>query len=228
MDKRIKYRIVLDTETAPVSPDSNIVEPSNMLCYDYGWAVVDKKGTVYKTQSFICAEIFFGEKEKMKSSYYAEKIPRYLEDIKNGKRKVASHYQIRQALLNDIEEFSIDHIYAHNMRFDYGATKATFQYITNGKYKYFFPKNVVLCDTLKMARDTICKQKAYKEWCLRNGYLQKNGQPRATAEILYRYITKDNSFIESHTGLEDVLIEKEIMATCYRQKKKMRVNLWNN
>jgi hypothetical protein len=48
-----------------------------------------------------------------------------------------------------------------------------------------------------------------------------------TAEVLYRFITKDNDFVESHTGLEDVMIEKEILAYCYRQHKKMKKELFN-
>jgi len=48
------------------------------------------------------------------------------------------------------------------------------------------------------------------------------GRPRATAEILYKYISGDIDFAEDHTGLEDVLIEKEIFAKCVRQHKKMR------
>ena len=59
-----------------------------------------------------------------------------------------------------------------------------------------------------------------------NGYLTKNGQVRKTAEIIYRYITKDNDFTESHTGLEDVMIEKEILAHCFRQHKAMRKKLY--
>ena len=73
-----------------------------------------------------------------------------------------------------------------------------------------------------MANDTICKQVRYKEWCYLNGYLTKNGRVRKTAEILYRYITGNNDFTESHTGLEDVMIEKEIFAHCIRQHKPMR------
>jgi hypothetical protein len=46
------------------------------------------------------------------------------------------------------------------------------------------------------------------------------------AEVLYRFISGDNDFIESHTGLEDVLIEKEIFAYCVKQKKAMRRNLF--
>jgi hypothetical protein len=77
-----------------------------------------------------------------------------------------------------------------------------------------------------MAQDTICKQPTYQRWCKRNGYCLKNGKPRATAEILYQYITQDEFFEEEHTGLEDVLIEKEIFAKCMAQHKPMRKNVW--
>ena len=77
-----------------------------------------------------------------------------------------------------------------------------------------------------MARDTIVKQKLYIKFCEEHGFCQKNGKPRATAEILYRYITNDIEFEEEHTGLADVLIEKEIFAKCMRQHKKMRKTPW--
>ena len=56
--------------------------------------------------------------------------------------------------------------------------------------------------------------------------LTKNGKVRLTAEIIYRFISKDNDFVESHTGLEDVTIETEILAYCKRQHKKMRKKLY--
>ena len=100
--------------------------------------------------------------------------------------------------------------------------------ITKSKIRYFFPYGMEICDTLKMARDVIVPKPTYRRFCEDNGYLAKNGRPRATAEILYRYISGDNDFIESHTGLEDTLIEKDIMAYCYRQHKKMRRLLYEN
>lgn len=226
MDKRISYKIVIDTETCPIDKDYNGVTPQNMWVYDCGWAVVDKRGKVYKTRSFINADIFLGEKELMHSAYYAEKIPMYWEQIKEGQRVLTSFYNIRMALLNDIAEFNVAQVFAHNMRFDYGTLNQTERWLTKSKYRYFFPKEIEICDTLKMARDVISKMPSYKRFCQENGYITKNNQLRLTAEILYRFITKDNNFIESHTGLEDVLIEKEILAYCYKQHKKMRKNLW--
>jgi hypothetical protein len=51
--------------------------------------------------------------------------------------------------------------------------------------------------------------------------MTKQGKPRATAEILYRYIVKDESFVEEHKALEDITIEMEIFWHCIRQHKPM-------
>ena len=228
MDKRIAYRIVLDTETCPVDKDVEIVSPQNMWTYDCGWAVVDKRGKVYKTRSFVNADIFLQEKELMNSAYYAKKIPMYWEDIKNSKRVLTSFYNIRKALLEDIEEYNVKEIYAHNMRFDYGTLTTTQRWLTKSKYRYFFPKEIIICDTLKMARDVILKMPSYKRFCEKYDLLTANERLSASAENLYRFITKDLTFVESHTGLEDVMIEKEILAYCYKQHKKMRKKLWEN
>ena len=228
MDKRIAYKIVLDTETCPVNKDVEIVSPQNMWTYDCGWAIVDKRGKVYKTRSFVNSDIFLQEKELMNSAYYAQKIPMYWEDIKNGKRVLTSFYNIRKALLEDIKEYNVKEIYAHNMRFDYGTLTTTQRWLTKSKYRYFFPQDVTICDTLKMARDVISKMPSYKRFCQENGYITKNGQVQLKAETLYRFITKNLTFVESHTGLEDVMIEKEILAYCYKQHKKMRKKLWEN
>lgn len=228
IDRRIAYRIVLDTETCPVDKELNEVVPTNMWTYDCGWAIVDKRGKVYKVRSFVNADIFLGEKDLMQSAYYAKKIPQYWEDIKSGKRVLTSFHNIRQTLLADITEFEVKEIYAHNMRFDYGTLNTTQRWLTKSKYRYFFPKDLVICDTLKMARDVIAKMPTYKRFCEEYGFITKNGQVSLKAETLYKFISKDLDFVESHTGLEDVMIEKEILAYCYKQHKAMRKKLWEN
>lgn len=226
MDKRISYKIVLDCETAPCDRTLEEVTPINMLVYDLGWVVTDKRGTVYKTRSFVNADIFLDEKELMQSAYYAKKIPEYWKDIKSGKRTLTSFYNIRKTLLEDIAEYGVTQLFAHNMRFDYGALTNTQRWLTKSKYRYFFPKNVEICDTLKMARQVVASTPTYKKFCKDNGYMTKNNQVRLTAEILYRYITRDEDFEEEHKGLDDCLIEKEILAYCYRKHKKMEIRLW--
>ena len=69
-------------------------------------------------------------------------------------------------------------------------------------------------DTLKMARATFKDDNAYNDFCVENGFLTQNGKNRYTAEILYRFLTGDKDFEEVHKGIDDVLIEKEILFAC--------------
>ncbi len=228
IDKRKHYIIVLDTETCPLDKDFNGVTPFNMFVYDIGWAVVDKKGNVYETKSYINRDIFFDEKELMDSAYYSNKLPQYYEDIKNGTRKVATWFNIRKDLADTMARYNTKTVCAHNARFDDGATKNTQRWLTKSKFRYFFPKQTEIWDTMKMAQDVVAKTPTYKEFCEENGYMTKHKTPRpqVKAEVLYKYITGDNDFIESHTALEDVLIEKEILAYCFNKHQKMRKELY--
>ena len=228
IDRRIKYFIVLDTETANGVMRDGKLDLSDSLVYDLGWAVVDKRGKVYKSQSVVISDIFYGEAEMMKSAYYGWKRPIYEKDLQEGRRSLMTFYDARQALLADMVLFDIDTVCAHNAQFDYNALNNTQRWLTKSKYRYFFPYGTIIWDSLSMAKDTINKQKTYTRFCDKNGYKTKHKTPRnrLTAEILYRYISGNNDFLESHTGLEDVLIEKEIVKHCFRQHKKMRKTLF--
>ena len=196
------------------------------MMYDIGGAIHDRKGNVEETFSFVIYDVFCADRELFNTAYYAEKRPMYERQIAAGSRKIVSIYTARKHIAELCKEYNVKAIIAHNARFDYKSTNGTMRYVSKSKVRYFLPYGIPMWDTLKMAQDTICKQKTYQRWCEANGYLQKNGKVRATAEILYRYITGNNDFIEDHTGLEDVLIEKEIFAKCMAQHKKMRKALW--
>ena len=228
MDRRIKYKIVIDCETAPCDHTIDEVTPINMLAYDVGWVVTDRQGRVYEKRSFVNADIFLDEKELMKSAYYAQKIPEYWEDIKSGVRILTSFYNIHKTLIKDIETYGIKQIYAHNMHFDYGALNNTERWLTKSKYRYFFPYGVEICDTLKVARQLIATMPTYQAFCEENGYMTRHKVPqvRLTAEILYRFISGEDDFEEEHKGLDDCLIEKEILKYCYRKHKKFEPRLW--
>lgn len=229
IDKRKHYVLVLDTETANTIQVGDKLDMSNVLVYDCGWAVADTKGHIYETASFVNRDIFCYERDLMKSAYYNWKIPRYLEELENGSRVMADTYEIRKAMLDTIERYSIKEVVAHNARFDYNALNITQRYNTKSKYRYWFPfDKVEVWDTMKMAQDVICNMPTYRKFCEENGYKTKNGQLRKTAEILWRFISGDNEFEESHTGLEDVLIETQIMWYCFKQHKKMRKKLFEN
>lgn len=209
--------IVIDTETT-----NSIEDP---FCYDVGFAVIDIKGNVYETHSYVIADIFL-DKELMTSAYFAEKIPKYWEEIKAGKRKLRRFSTIR-AIFHDVcNQYDVKIILAHNARFDYRSLNLTQRLLTSSKYRFFFPFGIEMWDTLKMSREVLKDNDSYTEFCHNNNFLTKRSCKRYTAEIIYRFLTNDLNFEESHTGLEDVMIEKDIFTFCLNEKPEINGMLW--
>lgn len=226
IDRRHTYGIMIDTETVNSHDDNGKLDMSDVLPYDIGFAVIDSYGRIYETYSFINSDIFYYETDLMKSAYYSNKIPQYVIDIENNDREVANTYQIRKVLIEKIKQYNCKFICAHNAHFDYTALKNIIRWTTKSKYRDFLPKNIEWWDTLKMSRAVLGNMPTYHKFCKDNGYLTKHNKPRFTAEIVYRFISKNNNFVESHTGLEDVEIEVQILSYCMRQHKKMNKKLF--
>ena len=211
--------LMIDTETT-----NSLDDP---ICYDVGFAVVDKEGNVYVTHSYAIADIIL-DSELMNSAYYAEKIPSYWEEIQNGKRKLRKFYTVKCIVADIIKQYNIKIVVAHNARFDYRSLNLTQRFITSSKFRYFFPYGVKIWDTLKMSREVLKGSEKYRKFCVDNGYITKNKQNRFTAEVLYRYLTNDTAFIEEHKGLQDVLIEKDIFVYCMKEYPKINGALWDD
>ena len=217
-----KY-MVFDTEVCNCPKIDGQLDVANGQFYDLGLQIVDKDGYVYDEYSIVNGDVFWGMPEAMKEAYFADKRPQYVADILAGKRKVLNTWQMYKLVRNLCEEYNIKSCVAHNARFDVKALNATMRYQTKSRCRWFFPYEMPMWDTMKMANDTICKQKRYKEFCEKNGYMTNHATPqvRKTAEIIWRYLTDDVTFEEEHTGLADVEIEAQIFAECIRQHKAM-------
>jgi len=211
--------IMVDTETT-----NSIDDP---ICYDVGFAVIDKNGMTFDQYSYVVADIFLDE-ELMSSAYFIDKIPQYWEEIKNGSRKLARFSTIRRKFAEVCKKYNVTKVCAHNSRFDYRALNLTQRFLTSSKYRYFFPYGIEVWDTLKMSREILNKSDEYGEFCYNNDFLTKRLCKRFTAEIIFRFITGNLDFEESHTGLEDVLIEKEIFKYCLEQNPQIDGSLWND
>jgi hypothetical protein len=218
-----KYIMVIDTETANgIVTDNGKLDLSCSLVYDIGFNVIDKKGTVYCRHSMAIADIFCGMKDLMYSAYYANKIPAYWKEIKQGKRELVTFLHAWNIIKETMKAFNITTVCAHNARFDIDALNNTMRYITKSKIRYFFPYNTEVWCTMKGAQKTICKQKGYIAFCQKYGYLtnHKNPRVRSTAEILYKYISGNHDFIEEHQGVYDTDIEAKILVQILKQHKK--------
>lgn len=217
-----KYIMVADTETANGLMENGKLNLTQSLVYDIGFVIVDKKGNVYERRSMAIADIFCNMKDIMKSAYYAEKIPSYWEEIRNGSRELVTFMHARDIVLKALKKYNITTVSAHNARFDINALNNTIRYITKSEKRFFFPYGIEIWDTYKGAMKTICTQKGYIRFCERNGYMTKHTipRPRATAEILYRYLSGDNAFKEEHKGVDDTEIEAKILTQILRQHSK--------
>lgn len=227
IDFRRHYILMIDTETA-----NTIIEPPNKLIMDYplfydlGYAVIDTHGNIYETGSYINKDVFHDMEDIMQSAYYAKKIPQYYIELKKGIRKESTTIGLKRIIAQIVKKYHITHICAHNHKFDLNAVNCTLRYVTKSKYRYFYPYGTELWDSLKMAKSVIGKMPTYVKFCQENGYLTKKGGCRFTAEILYRFISRNCDFQEQHMGVDDVMIESAIVAYCFKQHKKMEKDLF--
>lgn len=189
--------IVLDTETLGLF-DKRV--------YDLGYIIYDNdKKQVVKERDYIIKQVYDNE-NLMKTAYYENKRPLYEIELQNGNAKKIYWGMALYILLKDIERYKVSELYAYNSRFDLEAIAKTCE---------AYNKNVVIdhiadiMDYINIITDT----QEYKDFCFNNNYLTKHKKPqcRKTAEVVYRYITDNNVFIEDHMALSDSRIELEIL-----------------
>ncbi|MBQ0017120.1 MAG: hypothetical protein KBT30_00630 [Clostridiales bacterium] len=225
IDKRKSYFLTLDTETCNgYLNNEGKLELQDSMVYDIGGIIHDKQGNIYETINLVIPEVFYKMDDLMISCYYSKKLPQYHEEIEKGIRKVVKLERAKEIVKDLCDKYQVKAIIAHNAFFDYRALNNTQRYITKSSSRYFLPYGVEIWDSQKMAHDTICKQKLYIKWCQENGYMthHKTPRPRESAEVLYRYISGDENFVESHTGLKDCEIEMVISCKCMAQHKPMK------
>lgn len=213
MARKKEMYLVIDTETC-----NTIEQP---LVYDIGYAICDRYGNIAVERSYVVAEVFIDMADVMKSAYYAEKIPKYWEDLKNGKRVMKSLFNIRRQMLEDIKAYNVKTIGAYNMGFDKRALNCTTRFCSQSFMRWFFPYGMKYICIWHMACQTLLNTSTYVKFAEQNGLVSEKNNLLTSAESTYKFLKKNIDFVESHTGLEDVQIEVEIMAKCFATHKKM-------
>lgn len=203
-----RYLLILDVETANDTTDA--------IVYDIGFILLDLYTNIICEQgSFVIRDTFVYERELVKLAYYAEKIPEYVQDIQNGKREMVNFMEARRRILNIMAKYNCHTVAAYNCNFDRNALNTTLRFLTKSKYRWFFPFSTDFVCIWNMACNTICQTSAYKTFAETNRYYSNHGKNyRATAEIVYAFLTNNPMFQEEHKGYDDVKIEKEILQKC--------------
>jgi hypothetical protein len=130
-------------------------------------------------------------------------------------------WEIRKIMKDDIKNFHVRKICAYNMAFDKRALNNLVRYVSKSFLRWWFPFGVEFVCIWHCACQVLLNRKTYIEFAEKNGLISDCGNIKTSAECAYKYITDNIDFEESHTGLEDVKIEIEILRECFRQKKRM-------
>lgn len=123
LDRRRKYYLILDCETATLPYASNFggdekkaISIAKPLIYDLGWTICDTKGKIYRRRSFLITEIF-SVPSVFNTAYYKEKRPQYLEKLKNGSITLKTWKEATAILERDLLE--VQAVGAYNAAFDF-------------------------------------------------------------------------------------------------------------
>ena len=124
IDKRKKYYLILDCETATLPHISKYENPlirqkiaiAKPLIYDLGWQIIDRNGKVYSRKSFLITEIF-SVPQIFNTAYYASKRPIYIERLKNNETILTDWLTATKELENDLSKCVA--VGAYNSMFDF-------------------------------------------------------------------------------------------------------------
>lgn len=124
IDKRKKYYLVLDCETATLPCVSKYSDEearkriaiAKPLIYDLGWQIIDRKGKVYSRKSFVISEIF-SVPSVFNTAYYASKRPIYIERLEKNETILTDWKTAVAELVNDMKK--VKAVGAYNSMFDF-------------------------------------------------------------------------------------------------------------
>jgi hypothetical protein len=206
--------------------DTECVGLTNKSVYDIAWRIVDKHNKVYVERSYVVEEIITNGKAMM-DAFYAKKIfSHYIPNLYHRNITMMGWNNIRDLMIDDIDTYNANIFSAYNLGFDVSAIKYT-NSLFNPNSKYLH-KKLRLLDLWDLACSSILSQKQYIRVAIDSNWVSDKGNIQTSAEKAYAYITGNVDFIESHTALEDVIIESHILHQSLRQKKKVNYNVMNN
>ncbi len=201
---RKKIYCVFDTETIGVD---------KKWIYDLGLVIVEKTGKPLFKKEWIIKEIMDIPNIR-EIAFYGKKMETFY------KRKATVPFkQAREEFCQILEDYKVNSITAYNLQFDMAALSDTCQKLEIGKK--FLKRKIEYFDLWNASCDSIFQQKKFKEIASKENWLTEKGNIRTSAEIAYRFITRNYQFIESHTALHDAEIEGKILQAVIRQKKKI-------
>lgn len=197
---------------------------SGLRPYDIGFIIADKKGEIFDRVSMAVLPAIWeniNAAVKRNIENVRTMTHRNIQEILSTPTKY-KWYTVEQAIYT-IEEYltkyNVSEIWAYNCQFD----KSMIANLLTEDLRATCPK---LCkaswlDIWTAIVTTRCLTRNYVKYCKTNNFVTEKGNIKTSAEVVYAYLTKNNSFVEEHTGLADCEIEYKILLSAIKTKKKL-------
>ena len=168
---------------------------------------------------------------KIKAATWNEVIEILLADLETVNFVTAYNacFDFKKAI--PFTERYIYHLYSENYnKWEEWQKKRCIDILENGNHakneNYLVPvfelrgNEYPLIDIWALACDRLLNTNKYRKYCCDNNFFTDSKKFfKTSAEVSYRYLMKDNDFIESHTALSDAEIETFILAKALKRGK---------
>lgn len=189
--------VIFDTET------TSLDKP---FCYNIGYNIVDINSHNSILQKSFVVEQVWHNKMCFVSSYYAEKRPIYIKEMRAKKTKMEKFGYICQEMIRDFKNYNVEIAFAYNSSFD----ERVFNFNCDW-FKCNNPFDTIEIRDIRGFVHNFIVDNDYIDFCERNEKFTESGNYSTTAETVKQYISNDISFEEEHTALSDSIIETEIL-----------------
>lgn len=200
-----KYVLVIDTET--ISIDKPYMYDLGLVIAQYN----EERGEYLPIveNAFVIKQIY-DNKPLFNTAYYRDKRPLYTAQMR--KRKAIKKYlgHAMRYIESVIKLYGIKKVFAFNSPFDKRAINYTTEFF---KTKNHFDK-LEWFDIYGISSKFIHQTYDYRKFVKANGYVTKYNNAKANVEITYQFITNNKHFKETHMGLQDAIIELQILNHC--------------
>lgn len=189
--------MIFDTET------TSLEKP---FCYNVGYTIIDTDElTVINAKEYICEQVWHNPM-LFATAYYSNKREFYIKSMRSRKATLKKFGYICQDMIRDIKQYNITMAFAYNSAFD--------EKVFNFNCEWFKCNNpfdnVEIKDIRGFAHHFLIDDN-YINWCERYKKFTESNNYSTTAETMYQFIYDNPDFAESHTALDDSMIETEIL-----------------
>lgn len=185
------------------------------VAFDIGWRVIDRKGRLYNSGSYVIREAF-----KLDVPFFKEKLGYYFDDAYSHMIRPASIGEVREEYNSQVAMYQDSGhrvvACAYNAAFDFKYLPETTQKLLDNPDERWMQRPVELMDIWDYWGESVplhyrANPSASGKWY------------STSAESAYRFEFMQEDFEERHIAWHDCLIESDILVKAAARKKTMPI-----